>query len=568
MNIYFSCPQCGNECQIDAKYAGHKARCTSCDAPLTIPSSNGPTIDFDCPKCKAQCHVPQSLSGRTARCLGCNEQISIPAASNREQEQSASNPAVPLSSTAISPSKKRVARLRTSGSPIVDRGVTFSSPPNSTTRHVRPREHRTFGLWAGTAILLIWAAWNAVFQGPSPSKRVSEHHDNPTRNDSKASSHSATPESLWFEASPDLDIGPEPLIANRVTRKASVVGDEPDPTLTPFSEVSMTREPMKTGSPSSVPSPKVVVNEQLESPPELLIYRLVRGRIGNPVAAGVAPDRFFADNVVYLNSKGNLTAEYDRTVARNKQTPDTLTDFLKQQKIVTSLPMVAYNKEKVQEEDTPAVLQQYLQKVTLQLMNVSTSGSKGYEWAINALKNGDTSGIKREASNSRVHIKSLLEAQVPPSALGMHRLLLGYYSARAEVLEQAAARWRDDNVRGLLALRQWEILYQKFQPMVEDEFRRLYHNQKDITAPGGLGVEFGSENGYLVVKRIHSGGAADKDGRLKIGDKLVGVGDGENGDIEDVVGTSLEYARVYLLGKAGTVVRIKVISVKQKEVGN
>ena len=40
----------------------------------------------------------------------------------------------------------------------------------------------------------------------------------------------------------------------------------------------------------------------------------------------------------------------------------------------------------------------------------------------------------------------------------------------------------------------------------------------------GIGAALQSDDGYTVVKKIIAGGAADKDGRLKAEDKIVGVG--------------------------------------------
>ena len=43
----------------------------------------------------------------------------------------------------------------------------------------------------------------------------------------------------------------------------------------------------------------------------------------------------------------------------------------------------------------------------------------------------------------------------------------------------------------------------------------------------GIGASLQSDDGYTVVKHIVPGGAADKDGRLKVEDKIVGVGQDE-----------------------------------------
>ena len=45
----------------------------------------------------------------------------------------------------------------------------------------------------------------------------------------------------------------------------------------------------------------------------------------------------------------------------------------------------------------------------------------------------------------------------------------------------------------------------------------------------GIGASLQSDDGYTVVKHLVPGGAADKDGRLKIEDKIIGVGQDDEG---------------------------------------
>ena len=64
-----------------------------------------------------------------------------------------------------------------------------------------------------------------------------------------------------------------------------------------------------------------------------------------------------------------------------------------------------------------------------------------------------------------------------------------------------------------------------------------------------------------MVKKIIPGGAADKDGRLKVEDKIVGVGQGDEGEMVDVVDMKLNDVVKLIRGKRGTVVRLEVIPV-------
>jgi len=81
----------------------------------------------------------------------------------------------------------------------------------------------------------------------------------------------------------------------------------------------------------------------------------------------------------------------------------------------------------------------------------------------------------------------------------------------------------------------------------------------------GIGAALQFTDGYTVVTNVIKGGAADKDGRLKPKDKVVGVGQGENGEIEDVVDMKLNDVVKKIRGHRGTTVRLKVIPVDGTE---
>ncbi|QDV25416.1 carboxy terminal-processing peptidase [Aureliella helgolandensis] len=75
----------------------------------------------------------------------------------------------------------------------------------------------------------------------------------------------------------------------------------------------------------------------------------------------------------------------------------------------------------------------------------------------------------------------------------------------------------------------------------------------------GIGAQLMSEDGYTKLTSIVPGGAADKDGRLKPGDKIVQVAQGEDGMLEDVVDMKLDDVVHRIRGTAGTVVRLGVM---------
>ena len=80
----------------------------------------------------------------------------------------------------------------------------------------------------------------------------------------------------------------------------------------------------------------------------------------------------------------------------------------------------------------------------------------------------------------------------------------------------------------------------------------------------GIGAALRGEDGFTVVDRIIKGGAAAKDGRLKAGDKIIGVGQ-EEGEIVDIVEMKLDDVVRLIRGPRDTIVRLQVKTAKTKE---
>ena len=74
----------------------------------------------------------------------------------------------------------------------------------------------------------------------------------------------------------------------------------------------------------------------------------------------------------------------------------------------------------------------------------------------------------------------------------------------------------------------------------------------------GIGASLRGVDGYTVVQNVIPGGAADKNGQIKPEDKIVGVGEGDKGPMEDIVDMKLNDVVKKIRGKRGTVVRLEV----------
>jgi carboxyl-terminal processing protease len=75
----------------------------------------------------------------------------------------------------------------------------------------------------------------------------------------------------------------------------------------------------------------------------------------------------------------------------------------------------------------------------------------------------------------------------------------------------------------------------------------------------GIGAALSPEDGMTIVQKIIPGGAADKHGKMKPDDKIVSVGQGDTGEMVDVIDMKLNDVVKLIRGHAGTIVRLGVI---------
>jgi len=74
----------------------------------------------------------------------------------------------------------------------------------------------------------------------------------------------------------------------------------------------------------------------------------------------------------------------------------------------------------------------------------------------------------------------------------------------------------------------------------------------------GIRASLRGVDGYTVVQNVIPGGAADKNGGIKPEDKILGVGEGTGGPMEDIVDMKLNDVVKKIRGKRGTIVRLEV----------
>ena len=77
----------------------------------------------------------------------------------------------------------------------------------------------------------------------------------------------------------------------------------------------------------------------------------------------------------------------------------------------------------------------------------------------------------------------------------------------------------------------------------------------------GIGAQLQSEEEYTKIVELIKGGPAERGNELQAGDRIIGIGQGVDGDIQEVIGMRLDDVVSQIRGEKGTVVRLNVIPV-------
>jgi len=155
------------------------------------------------------------------------------------------------------------------------------------------------------------------------------------------------------------------------------------------------------------------------------------------------------------------------------------------------------------------------------------------------------------------------------------------------ILNLKLADKKDSEIPGTLKKRYLNQLNQTAQVNSEDAFElyinsftQMYDPHTQYFSPRttenfnihmslsleGIGAILQKEDEYTKVLRLVAGGPADKAKQLKPGDRIVGVGQGRQGEIIDVVGWRLDDVVEKIRGEKHTVVRLEIISADAEDV--
>ncbi len=77
----------------------------------------------------------------------------------------------------------------------------------------------------------------------------------------------------------------------------------------------------------------------------------------------------------------------------------------------------------------------------------------------------------------------------------------------------------------------------------------------------GIGAQLTTEEEYTKVAQLIKGGPAERGNELKAGDRIIAIGQGVDGELQDVVGMRLDDVVAQIRGEKGSIVRLNVIPV-------
>jgi carboxyl-terminal processing protease len=94
-------------------------------------------------------------------------------------------------------------------------------------------------------------------------------------------------------------------------------------------------------------------------------------------------------------------------------------------------------------------------------------------------------------------------------------------------------------------------------PRAADQFK-----QSMSLSLEGIGARLQTENDYTKVAEVITGGPAEKSNLIKANDRIIAVGQGETGELVDVIGWRIDEVVKLIKGPKGTTVRLSILPVE------
>ena len=128
---------------------------------------------------------------------------------------------------------------------------------------------------------------------------------------------------------------------------------------------------------------------------------------------------------------------------------------------------------------------------------------------------------------------------------------------RYERLEKTFSQFNAEDVFGIYM----NALTESYDPHTNYLSPRAsdFFNQSMSLSLEGIGAQLQTENDYTKIVKILPGGPAEKSDKIHVNDLITGVGQGDKGEIVDVVGWRVDDVVKLIKGPKGTVVRLQFI---------
>jgi carboxyl-terminal processing protease len=84
----------------------------------------------------------------------------------------------------------------------------------------------------------------------------------------------------------------------------------------------------------------------------------------------------------------------------------------------------------------------------------------------------------------------------------------------------------------------------------------------------GIGAVLQERDGYTTIRELVPGGPAQLSGKLAVGDRIIGVGQGDDGAVKEVVGSRLDEVVQMIRGAKDSIVRLDILPAEAGENGN
>jgi len=276
------------------------------------------------------------------------------------------------------------------------------------------------------------------------------------------------------------------------------------------------------------------------------------------------------------------------------------------QRVVRIIEDLHYAKPRIDNSLSSAILDRYLDTLDgnrLYFLQSDYTSFGRYRYELDErVRNGDLEPVFeifntfRARTEERVAYAAILLAEEPDFTIDesfqFDRSEMGWARSEKDLQEVWRKRVKNDGLSLTLTEKSWEetaeLLQERYERLLkrvtqvtsDDVFETFMNAVAHTVDPhssylsprnseeyriqmslsyDGIGASLQLEDDYVTVTNIIPGGPAHIDGQLKPTDRITAVGQGENGDLIDVIGWRLDEVVQLIRGPGGTVVHLQVL---------